>query len=517
MATIFPRRRFLKWESGSKESTDKEKRALLEDYCFSLVNHPEFKNTIEQLVLDYIDTGNCFAMPDWRDESIEEPDRLKPGYKGPVAKRISPYDIVFNPTAASFRDTPKIIRSLETVGDLESVLSAWSKEAAYAEVAKETLAYLKGIRRTAFESASFKEKDEAYHVDGFESYHAYLCSGTVELLYFYGDYYDPEEQKFYKGKMIVVADRHKIVYEGDIPHAIAKAPIFQAGWRKRPDNLWSMGPLENLVGLQYRMDHVENLKADTFDFIAFPVIKIKGFVEDFQWEPFGRIHVDNDGDVEVLAPDAQALNANLEISVLEQKMEEMAGAPKEAMGFRTPGEKTMYEVQRLENAAARIFQAKISLFEEQLLEPLLNGMVVLARSQGVDAEIKTIDPEFGAEIWSTVTTEDLGLPGRIRPVTARHFAEKAQLVQNINQFFGSAAGQDPAIKRHFSGFKVAKMFEELLDIQDWELVEQNIAISEESEANKMVSQAQEDGFAFAQQPSVFEPPDEVMNGAGPLG
>jgi hypothetical protein len=33
-------------------------------------------------------------------------------------------------------------------------------------------------------------------------------------------------------------------------------------------------------------------------------------------------------------------------------MEEMAGAPKEAMGFRSPGEKTKYEVQRLESAAS---------------------------------------------------------------------------------------------------------------------------------------------------------------------
>jgi hypothetical protein len=511
MATIFPKRRFVKWEAGSQAAATKEKRKLLEDYTFSLVNHPEFKNTIEQLVNDFIDTGNCFVMPDWRDESVETEISIKPGYKGPVAKRISPYDIVFNPTAATFRDTPKIIRSLESIGDLENVLTAWSKDSSQAEVAKNTLSYLKDIRKTAYGVDSFKEKDEAYRVDGFESYHAYLNSGTVELLYFYGDYYDPEEQKLYKNKKIVVADRHRIVFEGDIPHLIAKAPIFHVGWRKRPDNLWSMGPLDNLVGLQYRIDHVENLKADVFDLIAAPVIKIKGYVEQFDWKPFGKIVVDADGDVEVLAPDAQALNANLEISVLEQKMEEMAGAPKEAMGFRTPGEKTMYEVQRLENAASRIFQSKISLFEEQLLEPLLNSMILLARQYGVEDQIKVIDPEFGAELWVSVTTEDLALPGRIRPVTARHFAEKAQLVQNINNFFGSAAGQDPSIKRHFSGFKVAKMFEELLEIEDWELVEQNIAISEETEATKLASQAQEDVFAMQQSPSIYEPPDQMPN------
>jgi hypothetical protein len=41
-----------------------------------------------------------------------------------------------------------------------------------------------------------------------------------------------------------------------------------------------MGPLDNLVGMQYRIDHLENLKADVFDLIAFPPLKIKGYVED---------------------------------------------------------------------------------------------------------------------------------------------------------------------------------------------------------------------------------------------
>lgn len=508
MAAIFPKRRFVKWESGSKDTTDKEKRTLLEAYGFSLTQHPEFKNVISELIYDYIDTGNCFTMPDWRDENVETDTNLKTGYVGPVAKRISPYDIVFNPTASSFRDAPKIIRSLETVGDLENKLSAWSKDSTEREIAENTLKYLKDIRSQAFGIDGFKEKDEAYQVDGFQSFHAYLNSGLVELLYFYGDYYDPEAQKFYKNKKIVVADRHRIVFEGDDPSQLGKVPIFHAGWRHRPDNLWSMGPLENLVGLQYRIDHVENLKADVFDLIAFPVIKVKGFVEEFNWEPFGRIIVDSDGDVEILAPDAQALNANIEISVLEQKMEEMAGAPKEAMGFRTPGEKTMYEVQRLENAASRIFTAKISLFEEQVLEPLLNAMILEAKRQGIGAEIKIIDPEFGAEIWTSITASDLAGPGRIRPIAARHFAEKAQQVQNLNAFFSSPVGSaNSSVMRHFSGIKIAQMFEELLDIKDWGIVEQNIGITEETEAQKLAANAQEDVFAMSQTPSPFEPPN----------
>ena len=85
------------------------------------------------------------------------------------------------------------------------------------------------------------------------------------------------------------------------------------------------------------MDHVENMKADIYDLTRYPVTKIKGFVEDFVWQPGEKIYVSEEGDVELVAPDVQALQANFEIQNLERLMEEMAGAPREAMGFRTPG------------------------------------------------------------------------------------------------------------------------------------------------------------------------------------
>jgi len=49
-----------------------------------------------------------------------------------------------------------------------------------------------------------------------------------------------------------------------------------------------MGPLDNLVGMQYRLDHLENMGADIWDFSGYPVQKIKGFVEDYVWQPGKR-------------------------------------------------------------------------------------------------------------------------------------------------------------------------------------------------------------------------------------
>src|SRR5260370_15713371 len=217
-------------------------------------------------------------------------------------------------------------------------------------------------------------------------------SDFVEILTFYCDYYDYINDTFEKNRVITVIDRHKLINNKPNPSFFGYPPIFHVPWRKKQDNLWGMGPLDNLVGMQYRMDHVENMKADVFDLITYPVQKVKGFVENFTWQAGEKIFVSEEGDVELLVPDVNALNANLEIQNLERLMEEMAGAPREAMGFRTPGEKTKYEVQRLENAAARVFQNKIKQFEEQIIEPLLNAMLEMARRNLVGAQtIKVFD------------------------------------------------------------------------------------------------------------------------------
>ena len=79
------------------------------------------------------------------------------------------------------------------------------------------------------------------------------------------------------------------------------------------------------------------------------------------------------------------------------------------MGFRTPGEKTMYEVQRLENAAARIFQTKITQFEEQILEPMLNAMLEMARRKLDSTTIRIFDPSVNAVVFESIKKEDLAV------------------------------------------------------------------------------------------------------------
>ena len=489
-ATLFPQRKWLVWEANEREADSVNKRNAITNYMNWVISQPSFKHEVDKIILDYIHYGNCIATVEWIDQRVDTPDKQQAGYVGPAIRRISPIDIVCNPTAENFQASPKIVRTIMGMGELKKMLEAMSNDENREEY--ETLwRYLKDLRGKAQDfEGDWVQRDNLYAIDGFSSFRDYLKSDCIEVLTFYGDLYDPVNDTFLENHVITVVDRHKLIGKKPNPSFFGYPPIFHSPWRKKQDNLWGMGPLDNLVGMQYRLDHVENMKADIFDLTTYPVQKIKGNVQDYIWAPGAKIRVDDEGDVELLTPPVQALNANIEVKYLEQLMEEMAGAPREAMGFRTPGEKTKYEVQRLENAASRVFQNKIKQFEEQMLEPLLNAMLELARRNmtGVNT-IKVFDDEFKTASFQALTVDDITGIGRIKPVAARHFAEQAELVQNLTSLSGSPLWQ--TVQPHFSGIKLAKIFENIFNLDDYEVVTPYIALAEQADAQKQVNALQE--------------------------
>lgn len=510
LATMFPRRRWLTWEGSDRSDGTRAKTAAIRDYISWVVSQKEFKDEVKKLVLDYIDFGNVFGTVEWVDETtVDEDGTTKIGYVGPRVVRINPLDIQMNPTAPAFSQSPKIVRVLTNMGEAREMIERFTVDEKDKEIATKVFEYCKNLRNSASEwgSAEMVEKDHYFAIDGFTNFRSYLDSDVVELLFFYGDIYNRETDEFLKNHQIVVIDRHKVLYSKKNTYPMAEPPIYHTAWRVRQDNLWGMGPLDNLVGLQYRLDHMENMKADMLDLTVYPPIKIKGIVNDFVWGPMERIFVDTDGDVELMSPRPEVLQANIEISAIESRMEEMAGSPKEAMGFRTPGEKTAFEVQRLENAASRIFQNKIGQFEEQVIEPLLNACLVLAQSHLDDVTIRVIEDEFKSVRFRQITRENISANGRIRPIAARHFAERAEKVQNLQGLYSSMIAADQELKLHFSSVKTAKMIEELLDLEEYEIVEPYVRIAEQAEAQQLANTQQEETMNTAQAPAGLTPED----------
>lgn len=506
MATLFPKSDFVEWYGESEQDQDKDKTEALEAYTQYILSEPSNREALAKAVLDYIDYGMPFMTVEWRDDSVAGKNGYKSGYIGPQFVRISPYDIVFDPTAPSFQQSPKIIRSLISIGELRKMIDSESilENKEEMEKAFDYAVELRG--RIVAGTGAYTERNALYKIDGFTDYTQYLSSNLVELLYFYGDWYDIEKKKFYPNAVIIVLDRHKLLSVKENPSDLSYNQIQTVGWRPRQDNLWAMSPLENLVGMQYRIDHLENLKADVFDLIAAPPVMIKGLIEDFEWGPLSRIYVEEDGDVKILAPEGNVLSANTEIAQYEAKMEEFAGSPKEAAGFRTPGEKTAYEVQRLENAANRIFYSKTKHFEEFFIERLINSALEMTRRK-LDSRInvRIADAETNATTFLTLTKDDLSGVGTMKPVAARNFADKAEKVQNVNNFFASVLGQDPEMKAHFSTVALSRMFEELLDLEHYGVVQPYVRLFEQQEAQKYNNVGQENIAAQAEIPAGLTP------------
>jgi len=288
---------------------------------------------------------------------------------------------------------------------------------------------------------------------------------------------------------ILIVDRAITVVERQIPNYLGQGNIAHAGWRKRPDNLYAMGPLDNQIGMQYRIDHLQNLKADAMDLIVHPPLVIVGDVEPFTWGPSEVISITGEGSVTELGKNLSGLvAADQEINMLEARMEEYAGAPKQAMGIRTPGEKTAYEVQTLENAAGRIFQEKTVTFEV-MLEQLMNGMLSEAQDNLGREQLPVLDPEFGGTKFVDITGKDIIQNGLIRPVGARHFGQQAILIQNISNTMNGPLGQ--MIAPHISSKNLAALIEDLFELRRFDLIRNNVAVEEGIEREQLMGAAQE--------------------------
>lgn len=498
MSALFPKAKWFKWEAHSEDAAKKSQAIVIEDYIANKLRMSNFMTTVSQLVYDYIDYGNAIGDAIYVDESRLDPKtgETVTGYVGPKAVRISPMDITLNPTAPSFAQSPKVTRKVVTLGELRKIVD----ESPDGTWAIEALARLEDIRsRTSSWTSADFEKAEAFQMDGFGSLQDYYQSGYVEILEFEGSVYDSDADVYFDDVVITIADRKVVLQNIPNPSWVPNGTKVHAGWRLRPDNIIAMGPLDNLVGMQYRIDHLENAKADAIDQNIIPPLKIIGEVEEFVWGPGESINIDEGGDVQPMRPDLAVLNLNQDIFNLSQTMEQFAGAPSEAMGIRSPGEKTAFEVQQLTTAASRIFQEKLDNFELNILEPLLNNMVELARRNMTGAEdISSFDDQAGIQEFMSVTKDDLIANGKLKPVGARHFAAQAQLMQSLLGIANSPLLQ--MIAPHTSTVKLANLVEEVMGLQKFDLFQENIAIEEEAERARLMNQVSEDVEAEAATP-----------------
>lgn len=486
MDALFPNDNWLSWDGDSEEDVEKEKRSIIEQYVKNKAMLSGLRETISQCLYDYIDYGNAFAEVIFVDEKHKDPITGEDvtTYRGARAVRLSPYDIVFNPTASTFSKSPKFRRTLLTVAELKKMVVTQPELQFDEAVFKKAIDVRRSLSTYGRDDIN---KAKAYMADGFGSLSEYLGSGLVEIIEFQGDYYDEASDTLYENYIITIMDKTHVLRKIPNPNWLGRDNKVHVGWRDRPDNLYAMGPMDNLVGLQYRVDHLENCKADALDQTINPPVVIVGDVDPFTWQPGETIHVAEDGDVRVLPPNPAAFQVNNEIAYLLMTMEQMAGAPSEAMGIRTPGEKTMYEVQQLQNAASRLFINKVNKFSVLFLEPILNLFLEASkRNLDVSDTLKVLDDDLGVAEFIKITKDDITAKGKLRPIGARHYAAKAQLMQNLTQLFNSPIGQ--MIAPDLSRKKLTGLIEEVMEIGKYGLFQTNVAVSEQAETQGLINE-----------------------------
>lgn len=456
LESIFSMQNPIEFDNYKSSGEELQKKRAIQKFTNKiLLTRTNFKPAIRKLVDDYIYAGNAFVMPVWEEDLVKNEDgMIGVRNKGIRFMRINPSDIVFDATARDFASSPKIIRSVMSIADVATM-------AEYDEAMKK--AFQRAIKNRSDVRSIMTSGDtiinNQLNIAGFGSVTDYYASDMMEVLTFFGDIFDMNTNQLKKARKITIVDRTVLLSEEEMPEIFSYCPILQARWRDRVDNLWGMSPLVNLLGMQYRVDYLENKRADVYDFLSDPMFKTKGdVVMPEVTGPGAEFNCPIDGDINMMVPDTNILMADTLVDRYNSMMDLMAGTPLEAIGFRTPGEKTMFEVSQLQNAASRIFNRQVRKFEEEIVEPVLNCALQLYASKNKGQTITIEDTDEAGNVENTeISYDDLLRPGTLKAVGSINYADKAVMLQTLQQLGNSNIFMDEAVRANFSPKKIGYM------------------------------------------------------------
>lgn len=495
-AHLFSNPKWAQFEAFDKSGADKDARKLVEAYVRTKVKRKDYEEVFNKLLIDWIDTGMCFAQQRYITETyMDFNGHTKMLYQGCILERVSPEDIVFDVTATTFAKAAKVIRKMYSLGDIRGEIDD-NPDTPFTHAILEEMRLTRMNIRNAGGLGSTRGinwRDETLTKAGLGSLMTYMKGDMVEVLEFYGDFYSTDTGEYLKNHKIIVVDKRKVIFSEPIRSRNGSQHIYMSGWEDRADTLIPISPLARLVGMQYKLDKLENQRADAFDEIIHPIIVEKGDVE-FHGErgaPGGRYVTDEKGDVRILRPDTTVLNADFQMQNSMAIMEEMAGSPRNNSGHRTPGEKTKFEVQFLEQGGNRIFRNKTNKFEKEMIETVLNDMVEIAMDNMGETDLVSTEGtgEFKVEEFLAVSKEDLNISGKLRARGSRLFAEKAIALQNLIGVMNTPAFQ--LINPHTSRLQLANAIEELADLESFNIFLPNIGVQEDAATQQMMNQTQQ--------------------------
>ena len=101
--------------------------------------------------------------------------------------------------------------------------------------------------------------------------------------------------------------------------------------------------------------------------------------------------------------------------------------------------------------------------------------------------VSVLNEDTGLYFFQQITRDDIQANGKIIPMGARHFAERAQRVQNLTTLCIQIKASDPSVASHLSGKEFARILAD--ELGEPALFGENIAVSEQLETQKVVTEA----------------------------
>lgn len=484
--TIFGESRFFVF-SGTTEA-DRMKAKKIEAWIRSKLDNKKFRQKVGRaLCADYVIYGNCFFEVDY---IVELDDYNNEVYKGVVIRRISPLDIVFDSRAASFKEASKIQTKRIHLADLaEMAIKFPALDFDEAVIAK----ILKSRQIGTVEDWAELLHDENIAMDGYGSYSSYFKEDFVTVRVYRGDIYNPKTGKVQKRRIVWSIDDIHIILNMANPSPVGYDGLHHVAWRHRPDNLWGMGALDNLAGMQYRVNKVENLKSDVLDLCAFPITIHKGG-ETLDtlggiYTPGNIVELDIDEEISFESPNPIILqHGDLHIAQYFKLMEDFAGAPPESRGIRSPGEKTKAEVQMLDSKGAKIFRDKSKVFETALEDALLEAFeLTLINFDGEDY-VDIFDDIAGKDVLQALALEDIKARGTFTAMGSKHWDRKNKRKQELDSLIANVFSQ-PKYAPHISGWQVMQTINADYELEETGIITQYQGIKEDV-TNQAVAQAE---------------------------
>lgn len=478
ISALHPNDDWVSFEGTNPEDMVKESK--VETYLRHKLKESGFIITEREVIGDWIWMGNaCLGV-----EHVHKTTKsFTTGeevtlYHGPKSIRISPYDYVVDPRANSFEESLFIRRRLVPRQELlkhDNSRSLWQ----YNKAALDSVSVVEGYQNDPTDTF----KDASLNVDGFTGPREYLQSGLCEILEYWGSFYDRDTGQYHTNITIGIADRMFVLWKQDNPMWNGQRPYSFTGWRNRPDNLYSQSPLEQLVGMQYRIDHLENTKADILDQTIHPTVDVIGDItDDYETGPGVINYLGNEGKTIWNRPDASALQLNTEIYNLMNLMEEMAGAPKQTAGFRTPGEKTAFEVDQLQEGAMKMFLEKTKHWESTMLKHhLSNFYCVLAMNFSVEDTYRVLDSDTDALEIVAVTKEDVIRDGNFKLKGSENYAKRNKLMLDLRDGLGLLLSSETTAM-HVDGLAIDKMVSRELDWEKYGIIKEFAGITNQIDA-----------------------------------